>query len=37
LLDAVPPWSGQLSLKIRAVPQHELLSHPHEMGLLRWL
>jgi starch phosphorylase len=36
-LDAVPPWSGQLSLKIRAVPQHELLSHPHEMGLLRWL
>ena len=36
-LDATPPWSGQLALRIRAMPQHELLSHPHETGLLKWL
>ncbi|MGH8315156.1 MAG: hypothetical protein ACRETU_08395, partial [Steroidobacterales bacterium] len=36
-LDALPPWSGQLSLKIRAVPKHELLSHPHELGLMKWI
>ena len=36
-LDVLPPWTGQLSLRIRAVPRHELLSHPHELGLLRWL
>jgi starch phosphorylase len=36
-LDATPPWSGQLALRIRVMPQHELLSHPHETGLLKWL
>jgi starch phosphorylase len=36
-LDALPPWSGQLSLRFRAVPKHELLTHPHELGLMKWL
>lgn len=36
-LDALPPWSGKLALKIRAVPHHELLSHPYELGLMKWL
>ncbi len=36
-LDALPPWSGQLSIRIRVVPKHELLSHPHELGLMKWL
>jgi glycogen phosphorylase len=36
-LDAMPPWSGQLALQIRVLPTHELLSHPYEMGLLKWL
>ena len=36
-LDATPPWSGQLQLNIRVLPKHELLSHPNETGLMKWL
>ena len=33
----VPPWSGQLLARVRAVPSHPDLSHPYEMGLMTWL
>jgi starch phosphorylase len=36
-LDFKPPWSGGMQYEIRAVPQHPALSHPHELGLMRWL
>jgi len=36
-LDAAPPACGQFAIEIRVFPFHELLSHPHEMGLMRWL
>jgi glycogen phosphorylase len=36
-LDFKPPWSGLLSYEIRAVPRHPHLSHPYELGLMRWL
>ena len=36
-LDATPPWSGQLQLSMRVLPKHELLSHPNETGLMKWL
>jgi starch phosphorylase len=36
-LEFKPPWSGALSYEIRAVPQHRHLSHPYEVGLMRWL
>ncbi len=32
-----PPWAGRLVYEIRAVPSHPRLSHPHELGLMRWL
>jgi len=36
-LDLKPPWAGALSYEIRAVPQHSNLTHPYEVGLMRWL
>ncbi len=33
----MPPWSGQLSARVRAVPAHPDLSHPYELGLMTWL
>jgi hypothetical protein len=36
-LDAAPPTSGQFELEFRVRPQHELLSHPFEMGLIKRL
>jgi starch phosphorylase len=36
-LDLQPPWSGALSYEIRVVPRHANLSHPYELGLMRWL
>jgi starch phosphorylase len=36
-LDIAPEHSGKLQLKIRAYPHHEALSHPFEMGLMKWL
>ena len=32
-----PPWCGALHYGIRAVPWHVELSHPHELGLMRWI
>ena len=36
-IECTPPWCGRLSAEVRAVPHHELLSHPYELGLMRWL
>jgi hypothetical protein len=36
-LEFRPPWAGTLSYEIRAVPQHQDLSHPYELGLMRTL
>jgi starch phosphorylase len=36
-LEMQPPWAGAMSYSIRAVPYHRALSHPYEMGLMRWL
>ncbi len=36
-LDAAPAASGQFATEIRIHPFHELLSHPHELGLMKWL
>jgi starch phosphorylase len=36
-IDCLPPWCGQLTAEARIVPHHELLSHPYEMGLMKWL
>jgi starch phosphorylase len=32
-----PPWCGRLNAEVRIVPRHPLLTHPYEMGLMRWL
>jgi starch phosphorylase len=36
-LELRPPWCGALNYRIRAVPAHPHLSHPYELGLMRWL
>jgi len=36
-LDATPPECGQFGTEIRVYPWHELLAHPHELGLMKWL
>ncbi len=36
-LEFQPPWAGKLSFEIRAVPRHPSLTHPYELGLMRWL
>lgn len=36
-LELRPPWCGTLRYEIRALPLHPQLSHPHELGLMRWL
>jgi len=36
-LELQSPWSGAMSYSIRALPYHEALAHPYEMGLMRWL
>jgi starch phosphorylase len=36
-IECTPPWCGQLGAEVRAVPQHPLLAHPYEAGLMRWL
>ncbi|GBG12959.1 glycogen phosphorylase [Novimethylophilus kurashikiensis] len=37
VLEMQPELCGKLSYLIRAYPYHELLTHPHEMGLMAWL
>jgi starch phosphorylase len=36
-LDVEPPDCGQFSTEVRIYPWHELLSHPYELGLMKWL
>jgi starch phosphorylase len=36
-LDAHPSGSGRFSTEVRIYPRHELLSHPFELGLMKWL
>jgi glycogen phosphorylase len=36
-LDAEPPECGQFATEIRVYPWHELLTHPYELGLMKWL
>ncbi len=36
-VSAPPPGTGQYQLQVRAYPWHPLLSHPHEMGLMKTL
>jgi len=36
-LDLQPPACGQFATEIRIYPYHELLSHPYEVGLMKWL
>jgi glycogen phosphorylase len=36
-LDVEPPDCGQFRTEVRVYPWHELLSHPHELGLMKWL
>ena len=36
-LDATPPECGQFATEVRIYPWHSLLSHPHELGLMKWL
>lgn len=31
------PWCGPLSYYIRIVPHHALLTHPYEMGMMKWV
>jgi len=37
VLDLAPELCGKLELRIRAYPRHPGLSHPFEMGLMKWL
>ncbi|HEY6484740.1 MAG TPA: alpha-glucan family phosphorylase [Steroidobacteraceae bacterium] len=36
-LDVQPTECGQFATEVRIYPWHELLSHPHELGLMKWL
>ena len=36
-LDVEPPECGQFATEVRIYPWHELLSHPYELGLMKWL
>ena len=35
--DVEPPECGQFRTEVRIYPWHELLSHPYELGLMKWL
>ena len=36
-LELSPQMCGKLEYRIRLYPQHELLTHPFELGMMRWL
>ena len=36
-IECEAPWCGRISAQVRAVPYHGLLSHPYQLGLMRWL
>lgn len=37
VLELTPEMCGKLEYRIRVYPYHELLTHPHEMGMMLWL
>jgi glycogen phosphorylase len=37
VLDMPPPACGQFATEVRIYPFHELLAHPYELGLMKWL
>ena len=37
VLDLAPELCGKLEYRIRAYPHHDALSHPFEMGLMKWI
>jgi starch phosphorylase len=37
ILDLAPEICGKLEYRIRAYPTHPALSHPFEMGLMKWI
>jgi glycogen phosphorylase len=36
-LSVKPSWCGNLTGRVRFFPHHALLSHRHEMGMMRWV
>ncbi|HUQ73282.1 MAG TPA: alpha-glucan family phosphorylase [Burkholderiales bacterium] len=36
-IDLKPALAGRLDYRVRVFPRHELLTHPHELGLSSWL
>jgi starch phosphorylase len=36
-LDVALQECGQFATEVRIYPWHELLSHPYELGLMKWL
>jgi starch phosphorylase len=36
-LNAAPKECGQFATEVRIYPWHALLSHPYELGLMKWL
>ena len=36
-LQITPEMCGKLEYRMRSYPWHELLTHPFEMGMMRWL
>jgi len=37
ILEVKPELCGKLEYFIRAYPHHKMLTHPFEMGMMRWL
>jgi starch phosphorylase len=37
VLQLTPEMCGKLDYRVRAYPWHEMLTHPFEMGMMRWL
>jgi starch phosphorylase len=37
VLELSPEACGRLEYRVRLYPQHELLTHPFELGMMRWL
>jgi starch phosphorylase len=37
VLQLTPEMCGKLEYRVRAYPWHEMLTHPFEMGMMRWL
>jgi starch phosphorylase len=36
-IDLKPALAGRLDYRVRIYPRHELMTHPHELGLATWL